>query len=60
LKLTITVMSMSGWTSVASGGRQQVLILATTSAMVFTCAGCADTGVNPASQNPTAHIKSNR
>src|SRR5713226_2724099 len=41
LKLTITVMSISGLARDAGGGFQQVLNFATTSRMVLTCAGSA-------------------
>ena len=57
LKLTTTVISMSGWTREGGGGLQQVLILAKTSAMVFTCAGCAGAGFAPPTRSAATNSK---
>ena len=55
LKLTITVMSISGLALDAGGGFQQVFSLANTSLMVLTCAGSACVQVGDVRSSATAN-----
>jgi hypothetical protein len=60
LKLTITVMSISGLALDAGGGLQQVRSLANTSLRVSTCAGSACTQVDDIGVSSSSAASQNR